>query len=323
MLEHVYPKALTIEDIDAELIQQSSSRSLRGGMGQGLSLLALSLLLFTSAEWAFGRDELTFISALVLVLLIHELGHFIAMRIFGFRDLQMFFIPFFGAAVSGEKHDATGAQRVIVALAGPLPGIVLGIGLMVLFPATNMPPEPFTELIINLLLIINFSNLIPWLPFDGGQVVQILFFSRRPTGELIFRVVTSIMIAWLAYHFKSWGIAIFAFIFLIASGVNARIARMGEQLRASLPGPLPISIRDAPKEIRIQAIKAIAPMVAELQAQSRQNYAKKYAKVLVTAWNRAIDIPPHPLARVALIAVYGFFVVMGILLCMPKILAVG
>jgi hypothetical protein len=37
------------------------------------------------------------------VVLIHELGHFLAMKYFGYKDLGMFFIPLLGAYVSGTK----------------------------------------------------------------------------------------------------------------------------------------------------------------------------------------------------------------------------
>src|SRR2546423_417803 len=55
--------------------------------------ILLGILLFTPVELAW----------LVGVLLFHETGHFLGMRYFGYRDVQMFFIPLFGAAVRGEK----------------------------------------------------------------------------------------------------------------------------------------------------------------------------------------------------------------------------
>lgn len=39
-----------------------------------------------------------------LVVLIHEMGHFLAMRFYGYNDLGVFFIPLLGAYVSGHKR---------------------------------------------------------------------------------------------------------------------------------------------------------------------------------------------------------------------------
>jgi hypothetical protein len=48
---------------------------------------------------------------LVGVLLFHELGHYAGMRLFGYRDVRMFFIPFFGAAVSGKRGGVARGKR--------------------------------------------------------------------------------------------------------------------------------------------------------------------------------------------------------------------
>ena len=49
------------------------------------------------------------------------------MRIFHYRNLRMFFIPLFGAAVTGRNWNVPGWKKALVSLAGPLPGIALGI----------------------------------------------------------------------------------------------------------------------------------------------------------------------------------------------------
>ena len=52
------------------------------------------------------------------MLLCHEAGHFLAMRRFGYKNVRLFFIPFFGAATAGVGTTAVGWQRVVVSLAG-------------------------------------------------------------------------------------------------------------------------------------------------------------------------------------------------------------
>ena len=61
--------------------------------------------------------------------MIHELGHFFAMKYFHYKDLGIFFIPLLGAYVSGSKREVSQKQSAIILLAGPLPGIIIGIAL--------------------------------------------------------------------------------------------------------------------------------------------------------------------------------------------------
>jgi hypothetical protein len=48
-----------------------------------------------------------------VAILFHELGHFAGMWVFGYRDLQIFFIPAFGAMTTGIKHETRAWQKAI------------------------------------------------------------------------------------------------------------------------------------------------------------------------------------------------------------------
>lgn len=100
-------------------------------------------------DWAF-------VGALIVVLFIHEMGHLAAMWWFDYQDLRMFFIPFFGAAASGRKRTATGAQRAIVSLMGPLPGIFIGSALVFLWLVSG---SEITGTFAFLFLALNALNL--------------------------------------------------------------------------------------------------------------------------------------------------------------------
>jgi len=41
----------------------------------------------------------------------------------------MFFVPLLGAAVMGRHYNVKGWQKAVVSLAGPVPGILVGLGL--------------------------------------------------------------------------------------------------------------------------------------------------------------------------------------------------
>ena len=74
--------------------------TLRPYPGQFLGSLVLFALVLLAANNAAK------VGILVGVVLLHELGHYAGMRLFGYRDVRIFFIPFFGAAASGVKERA-------------------------------------------------------------------------------------------------------------------------------------------------------------------------------------------------------------------------
>src|SRR5579883_2383282 len=114
-------------EVDGFHRQQQIERG-RTNRKWGIWLLLGSLLL-SIASFTIRFDPRTLV-ILIGVLFLHELGHFLAMRLFRYRDLSMFFLPFFGAAVTGHKDDASLSEKIGVLLAGPLPGLLLGIGLL-------------------------------------------------------------------------------------------------------------------------------------------------------------------------------------------------
>ena len=132
------------------------------------------------------RWKASVLAVVGLVLLVHEAGHFVAMRHFGYRNVRLFFIPFFGAATAGVGTTAVGWQRVVVALAGPMPGIILGFAMVWLGRALD---NHSCDLAGFFFVFLNAFNLLPLLPLDGGQVLNETVFSRHPLLRAAFRVL--------------------------------------------------------------------------------------------------------------------------------------
>jgi Zn-dependent protease len=119
------------------------------------------------------------------VLLFHEGGHVLAMKIFGYRDVTMLFIPFLGALATAKKEDASLTEKVLISLAGPVPGLVIGIGLAIAFsnenPLSIVSDNPSWIMPLSWTLIgLNLFNLLPVYPLDGGQIADLLLFSSNP-----------------------------------------------------------------------------------------------------------------------------------------------
>src|SRR5262249_8211954 len=135
------------------------------------------------------------LALLVGVLLFHELGHFVGMRLFGYRNVRMFFIPFFGAAASGTKQAAPAWQRVVVLLLGPLPGIFLGLLQMLALRPTF---DTVLGMLVVFLVAVNAFNLLPVVPLDGGRIFDVLLLQGRPILAALFWAAAALAIGALA-----------------------------------------------------------------------------------------------------------------------------
>src|SRR5687767_9650143 len=86
-----------------------------------------SLILYLAIGYFFFSSNWVFLLIITIIIVFHELGHFTAMKIFNYNDLGIFFIPLLGAYVSGTKQEVSQRQSAIILLAGPVPGIIVGI----------------------------------------------------------------------------------------------------------------------------------------------------------------------------------------------------
>jgi Zn-dependent protease len=208
-------------------------RALRNPIPGG-SLVAL--LIGSGAIFALGMS-LVFGGPGVLCLLgvvaFHELGHYAAMRLFGYQDTSVFFIPFLGAATAGRKQDATLAEEFIVLMAGPLPGIALGVALAASRP--SMLDSEVGRLLIGMLLAINLLNLLPVMPLDGGKAVERIVLAGRPWASLIVSGTGIAAFVALALWAGDPILVLFSALFAWSLSVHFRGMRLLQQVEAAAP----------------------------------------------------------------------------------------
>ena len=204
--------------------------------GGGALILVVSLVLFAMSMRGSGSWQHLVI--LVLVVIVHELGHLAAMRLAGFADLRMFFVPFFGAAAIGRKPGAGATEHALVSFAGPVPGLVLAAGLLAFADVhwRGLGRNSVVTDVTFLLVVLNGFNLLPILPFDGGRVFQVLLFGRLPWLDVVFRVVAIAAVGYLASLDTP---VLFVVAGLMALGLRegARIAFAVAKLRRTTPLP--------------------------------------------------------------------------------------
>lgn len=110
-------------------------------------------------------DDTGFLLALCPAVLVHELGHIIFMIFFGAYPRQL------KATLSGFALDYSGLisekQEMLTALAGPAFGLAFSLLCAKLGRLWN---SDYLLMCAGLGFIINFFNLLPALPLDGGRV---------------------------------------------------------------------------------------------------------------------------------------------------------
>lgn len=218
-------KEQAYEEIFAEIERQ---RTHQKSWLTNILVLAFSLLIFFQLGlFNFGLKGVV---TLIGVLLIHEMGHLFGMRLFGYKNVQMFFIPFFGAAVSGEKRDVAAYKEAIVSLLGPTPGIIIGCVLMVMFATSGR--KDYLNL-ATMFLFINVFNLLPFYPLDGGRFLYTVLFSRNRYLEVCFRVFAALALILVGYVLGAWLLALLGLINLWAVRIPFKLAKVVKQVKQS------------------------------------------------------------------------------------------
>jgi Zn-dependent protease/CBS domain-containing protein len=176
--------------------------------------------------------------------LIHELGHSLVGRLYHFR-IRSITLWILGGMAQFEKIPRSRGAEAVMAVAGPITSILVGVVALVLLHGT---PTGWagSRFVLTYLMYMNFLlagfNLIPALPLDGGRVFRSLLALKLPFLEAT-RVASSISkflaIALGLFGFLSvniWLILIAFFIYIAVSGETQQ-ATVTEALRG-------ISVRD-------------------------------------------------------------------------------
>jgi Zn-dependent protease len=121
------------------------------------------------------KNLLTWVSVVLVSVIIHELGHAAMGRRFGLAP-EIDLHGMGGTTSWRGGRSLTTAQSVAVSLAGPAVGIVVGGALWLFTQSEAMQPTPLVQLIVSRAIFVNFwwglFNLVPMFPLDGGNAVR-------------------------------------------------------------------------------------------------------------------------------------------------------
>jgi Zn-dependent protease len=130
-----------------------------------LTTVGTMLVSVAAYSFVFGWQ---FAVGFVVLLLVHEMGHVIALRREGIKASAPMFIPFLGAVISARSLGDNALAEARVGLAGPILGSIGAAVCILIWHATGNDiwrALAFTGFFLNLF------NLLPVIPLDGGRAM--------------------------------------------------------------------------------------------------------------------------------------------------------
>ena len=294
-------RAAEREEVQAEI---RALRTEKSGWVRKLLLLLGSFALFVVLV-LHKNLAIEWLAIIVVALLIHEVGHYAGMMLFGYRDVRMFFIPLVGAAVSGRGGSAPGWQRGVVALLGPVPGLLVGMvcaGLCLLGP--REPSTPLLRMIALGFLLINVPNLLPLIPLDGGRLVQDVLLARHRLLDAGFRLASGLLFAGaglLLLHHGGWVLIGFGVFATLGVPDSLKFGRMIERLRPELEESAAACAASGSEKIPPEALDRL---IAEVRRENpRLPDSRAVAWRVESLWERLQVCPPGWPAAVGFLVV--------------------
>ncbi|NBI29772.1 M50 family metallopeptidase [Chengkuizengella marina] len=156
---------------------------------------------------------------LFAIVFIHEMGHVVAAKNFGWDVKSVQLLPFGGVAEVETHRNTSAKEEIIVAVAGPLQNCWM-IGFVYFMQRTEMIDLVWAEYFIHANLMIALFNLLPILPLDGGKIVQAL---------LSYKMSYHNSLKYCAWNslFMSISIIVYACMDIFNSGVHLNLLIIG------------------------------------------------------------------------------------------------
>jgi len=175
-------------------------------LAKGKSLLVLLKLNFVLSLFAFmavywGLYGARFGIGFAVLILIHEMGHFIDIKRRGLPADMPIFLPGLGAFVKWRAMGVSLKTRAEVSLAGPFAGWIASVACALIWWRTG---NSLWAALARAGAWLNVMNLIPVWVLDGGQAVLAL----NKAGRLVILSVSLVLGIWLrepAFYFVAAG----------------------------------------------------------------------------------------------------------------------
>ncbi len=125
--------------------------------------------------------------ALIIAVVVHEFGHVAAFRVCGHTDARFRLIPLFGGVAMSNQVPSSADKAFFITLMGPAINIAPMVLCLVVSDAVELIEGYDMYPLANYLFIqalvmasLNFFNLLPLWPLDGGKLTQRLTYTFAP-----------------------------------------------------------------------------------------------------------------------------------------------
>lgn len=196
-----------------------------GGRGARIlwSLLSAALLAWLIAsqmgwKWAVAG---------VFGILVHEIGHALVINLMGLGPARIEFVAFLGAVTKAQKRAPTELKGALIAIAGPLFGLLAAIPFFIAAQVTGDGSWAGGAFFI---CLINLVNLLPAPPLDGSKVLGPALAAVHPLLEKAAVVAVGAGAAWWAISTGRWLFGGLVAMGVASSLMSARIRPEAEKL---------------------------------------------------------------------------------------------
>ena len=183
--------------------------------GFDLSSGAMGALAVAAAMYFWG---VAYGLALIVAVVIHEFGHVAAFRVCGHTDARFRLIPLMGGVAISNSAPASADKAFFITLMGP----AINLGPMVLcfalaemiFTAEFTSELPYiigSYIYVQGLVFaaLNFFNLLPLWPLDGGKLTQRLVYTFAPDLTRQVSIAMTVLAVALCVLTQSWFLLFF------------------------------------------------------------------------------------------------------------------
>ncbi|SNZ17375.1 Zn-dependent protease (includes SpoIVFB) [Natronoarchaeum philippinense] len=223
-----------------------------------------------ATRWVLGT-----VAALGLFVgvLLHELGHSLVARRFGF-PIDSITLWIFGGIASFTEMPEDWRQELAIAIAGPVVSVLVGVvcfGLFSAVPASAGGAQFVFGYLAVLNVILAVFNLLPAFPMDGGRILRAILARTRPYARATsiaaevgkFFAVLLGLLGLFSFNVLMIGIAFF--VYIAASSESQQV-----QLKAAFEG---VTVRDVmtPSE-RLHTVSPDTTIAELLQRMFRERH---------------------------------------------------
>lgn len=143
---------------------------LLNGAKLGKLLLTGGTMLLSVVAYAFVFGW-RYAAGFVGLILVHEMGHYVAARQRGLDVGAPTFIPFVGAWIELKEQPRDAETEAYIGMAGPLAG---SLGALACYYAARATGSDLLLALAYAGFFLNLFNLIPVSPFDGGRISAVI-----------------------------------------------------------------------------------------------------------------------------------------------------